>query len=181
MMAALLAAALPERVASAVLLDALWPLPLPVADTFTQLGKFLREYLAAPPTSGGRYRSIEQVVESLCRVTGISARAARPIVERGTVWRDERWQWRVDPRVKLASAFKLSEEQNRLLVEHLTRLPCLLLLAERGFGARLAPNGGLERLAGIGWELLPGSHHFHMEDEAPLIAEKIHRFWQPAG
>lgn len=181
MMSALLAVAMPERVASTVLLDALSPQPLPVADTFAQLGRFLREYLTAPRNSGGRYRSVEQAVETLCRVTGIDPRSARPIVERGTIWRDERWQWRVDPRVKLASAFKLSEAQNAVLLKQLAQLPCLLLLAEGGLGARMAQSGELDRLRGIPWELLPGSHHFHMEAQAPLIADRIHRFWQQAG
>jgi hypothetical protein len=37
-------------------------------------------------------------------------------------------------------------------------------------------NGDLEKLP-LPWQFLPGSHHFHLEEEVALIAERINAFW----
>lgn len=173
--AALLTAAQPARVASTVFLDGLTPPPLPFADTFAQLGRHLEEHLR-PPKAPSRYDSAERALEVRCRVGGIGPDEARPIVERGLVEVDGAWQWRADPRLNLASAFKLSAEHIDVLVQTLAQRPHLLLMAERGLGARL-PDAG--QLAGLNWKCLPGSHHFHLEaDRVAAIAAEIDAFWR---
>jgi hypothetical protein len=39
-------------------------------------------------------------------------------------------------------------------------------------------NGELPGLQQLNWELLDGSHHFHMEEQACAIAERLVRFWR---
>ena len=173
-MSALLAAALPERVISVVMLDAVTPGPVPIDDTFVQLGKFLREHLYSK-RGVARYESIDDALLMRCKMARMSETAARPIVERGIAQRDGAWSWRADPRLHFASAFKLSDAHNRVLRRQLAQLPHLLLLAERGGGRDLGDGAQFE---GLRWELLSGSHHFHMEEEAALIAAKIARFWR---
>jgi pimeloyl-ACP methyl ester carboxylesterase len=176
MIAVLLTAALPERVDSLALLDGFTPQSVPVAETFDQLGRFLREHLAevrAPV----RYPDLERALLVRCRVAGMSERAARPIVERGTRWVDGALQWRADPRLQLASAFKLNPIHNELLLERLAQHNCLLLLAESGLLPHLREAGELEQLRGIAHTVLPGGHHFHLEDAAGAIAARIGAFW----
>ncbi|HSB96014.1 MAG TPA: alpha/beta hydrolase, partial [Spongiibacteraceae bacterium] len=172
--AALLSAALPERISGSIFLDGLTPPPLPTEDTFVQLGRHLREHLQLPKASA-RYESLQRALEVRCRVGAISELAARPIVERGLRHSEGVWQWRADPRLHFASAFKLSAPQIAVLVQALAKIPHLLLLAENGYGARMRSNGDLDNLP-LNWEFLPGSHHFHLEEQVGLIAEKVNRF-----
>lgn len=171
---ALLTAALPQRVASLILLDALRPPPLPLEDTFRQLGEFLRTH-TQPPRSMSCYPSPERALEVRCRVSGMSERAARPIVERGLQRVEAGWQWRADPRLHLPSALKLSAEHNRLLIECVARHAHLLLTAQGGLNRRLEESGEVQ---GLRRDVLPGSHHFHLEDAAAEIAARAAALWR---
>jgi pimeloyl-ACP methyl ester carboxylesterase len=172
--AALLAAALPERISGAIFLDGLTPPPLPIEDTFLQLGRHLREHLQAPKTPT-RYDSIERALQVRCRVGDISERAARPIVERGLQRVGDAWQWRADPRLSYASAFKLGAQHIAVLIQQIAKIPHLLLLAENGMGKGMHNNGVLDNLP-LSWEMLPGGHHFHLEETAAQIAQTINKF-----
>lgn len=172
--AGLLAAALPERILGSIFLDGLTPPPLPIEDTFKQLGRHLREHLG-PPKPAARYESLQRALEVRCRVGGIDEHVARPIVERGLKFIDNEWLWRVDPRLNYASAFKLSAEQITLLIQQLAQQPHLLLLAEHGLAARMRSDGELAN-PNLRREVLPGGHHFHLEERVELIAEKINTF-----
>lgn len=172
--AALLTAAQPARIASTVFLDGLTPPPLAFADTFAQLGRHIEEHLR-PPKPASRYESPQRALEVRCRVGRIGADEAWPIVERGLVEIDGAWQWRADPRLNFASAFKLSAEHIDVLLKTLATRPHLLLMAEQGLGIRLR---GTPQLDGMHWRCLPGSHHFHLEAAAaPTIAAAIGEFW----
>ncbi len=173
--AALLTATLPERVESLVLLDGLAPQTAEVGRYFDQLGNHLREHLAAIGRVGTTYPSAERALQVRCRIAGISERAARPIVERGLMPVDGGVRWRADPRLQLPSAVRLNPAQ---VVELKRRLGqwgrAQLIAAEQGLGQRLRG----ESLAGIELAILPGDHHFHLEDAAAEIARRTLRFWQ---
>lgn len=172
--AGLLTAALPERIFSTVLLDGLTPPPLPIADTFTQLGRHLQEHLREPRVPA-RYESPQRALEVRCRVGAIGAEAAWPIVERGLRLVGDSWQWRADPRLNFASAVKLNAEQIELLLRILSQRPHLLVMAEQGLAQRML---GGDQLKGLNWRCLPGGHHFHLESEAvAAVAGDINRFW----
>jgi pimeloyl-ACP methyl ester carboxylesterase len=172
--AALLTAALPERILGSILLDGLTPPPLPIEDTFSQLGRHLREHLGQPKAAA-RYESLQRALEVRCRVGGIAEAVARPIVERGLKLIDDEWLWRADPRLNYASAFKLSAAQIALLIQQLAIMPHLLLLAENGLAGRMRDNGELANTA-LRYEILPGGHHFHLEERVAVIAERVNSF-----
>jgi hypothetical protein len=114
-------------------------------------------------------------LEVRCRVGKIGADEAGPIVERGLMEVDGEWQWRADPRLNFASAFKLSAEHIAVLLATLKAQPHLLLMAAGGLGQRMQ---GSEALQGLNWECLAGGHHFHLERGAvALIAERIEGFF----
>jgi pimeloyl-ACP methyl ester carboxylesterase len=171
----LLTAALPQRILGTVLLDGLAPPPLPIAETFAQLGRHLEEHLREPRVPA-RYETQQRALEVRCRVGRIGPEAAWPIVERGLLEVDGAWQWRADARLNFASAFKLNAEQIALLLETLGRQPHLLVMAEQGLAQRM--QGG-EQLQGLNWRSLPGGHHFHLETDAvAAVAEEINKFWR---
>jgi pimeloyl-ACP methyl ester carboxylesterase len=172
--AALLTAALPARVNSVVLLDGVTPQVVPLEATFQQLGRSLREHLGERRPLV-RYPDIERALLVRCRVSGMSEACARPIVERGLQWVDGAWQWRADPRLQLASAFKYHPEHNRLLVQQLARHRCLVLLAANGL-PHLREEGLDADVRALRHAILPGGHHFHLEASADAIAAHILEF-----
>lgn len=177
LMSLLLSAAMPERIASVVLLEALWPPPVDVADTAAQLGKHLRENLAVGRKSPPGYASIDEAAAALQRATGMATGTALRLVERGLLQREGRWYWRADPRLRTASAVKFTADHNEAIVRAL-QVPALLLLAENGVGGRAELLQDLSRFSGLDWKRLPGSHHFHMEQQAAMLADMIQAFWQ---
>jgi pimeloyl-ACP methyl ester carboxylesterase len=79
------------------------------------------------------------------------------------------YHWANDPRLTAASAFKLSQGHIDAVMAAIT-MPCLVLLAEQGMGAYPQIEEKLASYASLRYQLLPGSHHFHMEAQAAQIA-----------
>ena len=177
--AALLTATLPERVESLTLLDGIDPEAADVDRYFDQLGRHLRDHLAASGRVGTSYRDRERALQVRCLVGGISEQAARPIVERGLCAVDGGVRWRADPRLQLPSAVRLNPAQ---IAEMKRRLGASgraqLIAAEQGLGRRLSDPRQREQLRGIELALLPGEHHFHLEAAAPEIARRTLQFWR---
>lgn len=175
---ALLATAMPERVNSAVLLDGLRPNPVPETDFAVQLGLFLREHLA-PPRPATIYDSIEKAIKVRCRAGDMNDASAALIAQRGLVQMPDGWCWRHDPRLRFASAVKMSQENIDSVMNKLAQMPHRVFFTEEGLGAVLKAHGELERwLRELNSEMLPGRHHFHMEEPAVELAMKINTFWQ---
>ncbi len=181
--AALLATAMPERATSAVLLDGLRPNPVPEADFSAQLGLFLREHLA-PSRPATVYDSVEKAVKVRCRAGDMSEASAALIAQRGLLKMTEPgtsggWYWRHDPRLRFASAVKMSQENIDSVMNRLAQMPHRVFFTESGLGAVLKAHGEVERWSHeLKIEMLPGRHHFHMEEQATELAEKINAFWQ---
>ncbi|MET0379467.1 MAG: alpha/beta hydrolase [Spongiibacteraceae bacterium] len=174
--ASLLTVTLSERVLSTALLDGFRPDAVPYPQTFTQLAQFLREHLAIADKPRVRYETLERALEVRSRVSGMRAETALPIVERGLQCIEGLWTWRADPRLHLPSAIKLSPEQVQLMQAELAKKHCKLWLAERGMVPWLQ-QGGIDELH-FAKQIMPGSHHFHMEEQAEILAREIVEFWQ---
>lgn len=180
LMSTLLAAAMPERLLSLCLLDGLVPQPVVAGDAAAQLRQFLldqRRERSKPPSL---YASLDQAVAVRCRAAGMSEEAARPIVARGLEMVEGGYRWRSDPRLRLASAFKLTEEHNRALLEALS-CPGLLIAAEGGLGAYQALAEQASAASGLTVERVAGSHHCHLEAGAEDIAKRLVAFIAAAG
>ncbi len=164
-LAPLLAVMAPERVEGLWLIDALGPLGRP-ADTAAEALRSAAEQLHGR----NRYRpqSAATFDDLLARrIKGsrspISTEAARILCERGAEQCDGRWHWRHDPRLLLDSPFYLDEAQIRAILAELAT-PTLLIQGDRGLLA--SRPRALERIAlvkGLGYRILPGGHHIHME------------------
>lgn len=176
MMATLLAASLPERITHLVCIDGLVSEGVPDADVGKQMGKYLRDYASAPSKTAS-YASLEDAIAARCRVMPMLPESARRIVERGTLkGSDGRYRWRSDRRLPMASPVKFTDAQWRALVEGVT-CPGLMVLAEQGFGPRLASmlDGYQHNLSICS---VAGGHHLHMDEGAAAISEAIRAFLQ---
>jgi pimeloyl-ACP methyl ester carboxylesterase len=180
MIGVLLAAAVPERVSALVLLDGSIPPDVPAEDAPQQLAKHLRDHSRIRGLEERQrslsYASLDDAVAARVRASGLPEYAARLLVERGLVENgDGRFIWRADSRLRGASAVRFSEAQGLAFLAAI-ECPVLLLMALQGLGAQAEHVRLLERVPNIDLRLLPGKHHFHMEEEASLLAELISGF-----
>jgi len=172
----ILASAIPDRILHLVLLDAATPEPQPEENFSKQLGQFLRDKPRLLKKEARIYASMDEAVSARTR-NGLSARAAKILAKRGLIKHEEGgYVWSSDPRLYGASAVKLTKGQNRAILQNLT-MPTLMLQAETGLARKY--SGLLEseqNSSGIHIETMPGGHHFHMEEDAANVADRITRF-----
>lgn len=172
---ALFASAFPERVGQLVLLDALFPAPVEEREFPTQLRRYVEDKRRWLGYEGRVFESLARALESRgAAESGDEGLAA--IVQRNLASRPGGWAWRTDPRLRGASAVKMSLGHIEAMLEALA-MPTLLLLAEAGFAGR-AELTALARghIRQLELERFAGGHHFHLEPAAPALAERIARF-----
>ena len=165
----LLGATSAGRVQSMLLLDGLWPMSVKIEDTAKQLASFIHQRRSLAEKKLPSYHTVDEAISARCRSAGMSELAARPIVERGLRHRGECYCWTSDARLTIASAFKLSVGHIDALIGAIA-IPSLLVLAEKGMGGHPEVIKQLSAYPVIEHQLLPGSHHFHLEAQAAEIA-----------
>lgn len=161
--ATLFAATFPERVRRLVLIEGLGPPATAGREAPEQLRKAIDDMQALAGKTMPLYTAPEQAIEARTRgFGGLSHDCARLLCERG-LYRDQHgWRWRTDPRLRLASSLRLSEEQVEGFIRGI-RAPVLLLVGEQGMGGSGAFDHRLEWLGQYRLQRLPGRHHLHME------------------
>ncbi len=176
--ATLLAAAVPERVTALTLLEGFLPLSEQAENAPAQLSQFLQDTLAAPGKRAPSHPDRAAAAAARARRAGMSLPTAEMLLERGVRDEDGKCRWRSDPRVTGASAFKLDRARNNAFLRAL-QAPTLLILAQKGLAGMSELRKMCENCPQAVMSVLPGRHHFHMEEEqAPAVAERLRRFLQ---
>ncbi len=161
--AALVAAARPERIERLLLIEGLGPL----GDDGTRTLQRFRD--ALQPRGERRkplrvFRDIAQAVEARSLASGLPTELARPIVERGLEQAGDGWRWRSDPRLTRPSAVRLAETQVHALLRGITA-PAALLLAQPA--TPYLPEATMQAraacVAHIAIDHMDGGHHLHLE------------------
>lgn len=176
--AAQLAAAMPERVERLVLVEGVVPPDTPPADPAQRLGKALQEQLAHASRRKPLYADRAQAVRARSQSRlPVSESAAWLLAERGLVAAENGFTWRTDNRLTLTTPLRLEPPQALELVRQV-QCPALLVVAEQGLLA--SREGSLEHLP-FERVRLPGGHHLHLDDNegASLVAACINRFFTP--
>jgi pimeloyl-ACP methyl ester carboxylesterase len=173
--ATLLASAFPERVRHLVLLDAVSPHAIVQEQFPQQLRTALQDKQTLLDKPQRIFPSIENAVAS--RSNGsLSAASARVLVERNLRPCDQGVTLTTDPRLRGASAVKLTQVQTQAVLQALS-MPTMLLLARDS--ATQAPQM-LEHaqrfLDPALIHTIEGGHHFHMESGVDEVAQQMHRF-----
>jgi pimeloyl-ACP methyl ester carboxylesterase len=168
--ASLVAAAVPERIERLWLIEGLGPL----GDDGTHTLQRYRDALAAPPADGKTlrvFRDADQATRARAMASGLDARLARPIVERGLREVEDGWQWRSDPRLVRSSAIRLAETQIRALLAGI-EAPVALLLSQPA--TPYLPAAMMHARAAcvprIAIEHLAGGHHLQLEHPQAVAA-----------
>ncbi|MGH1373510.1 MAG: alpha/beta fold hydrolase [Cellvibrionaceae bacterium] len=169
----LAAGTFPERISHLALLDGMLPQPMAADQAPQQLAQSIKD------TQRQRRQSVYDDLEPMiqARMHGLwslSRSAATALVERGVIKNsDGGYRWSSDPLLKAASSMKLTREQSEAFVERI-EAPVKLLLAEGGTVARYPDQ--IKALDTFAPEVLAGTHHFHMEEQAELVAERLLAF-----
>lgn len=174
--ASVLAAARPERVEKLLLIEALGPLAFKPGSAVAALRTGLDERAAAGDKQLRRFSDLASAVAARARANGLSEGVARLLVERSLRAVDGGFEWRSDPRLKIASPLRIHED---LIREWLAAIdaPTLLIAADPSppyfdTDTRHARMTCVRQLHEV---VLPGNHHLHMEDPAP-VADAIRAF-----
>jgi len=170
----LLASAIPERISHLALLDAIMPGPIKHSQTSTQLRQYILDKKKHLHRTHKLIASMDEAIERRCIAARMSHETAKPIVERNLNSEKEGIRWSTDPRLHGASAFKLTDLHIQAVMDTLS-VPCRLLLAEDGLGAKKI-KAAVEEYPNIVTRSIPGSHHFHLESSATAIAEIFSEF-----
>ncbi|WP_421236516.1 alpha/beta fold hydrolase [Aeromonas jandaei] len=156
----------PEQVERLVLLEGLGPLTQPDEAVPAQIKRAILNRSRTRERSAAGFASIDEAVAARCKVADITPEAARLICERQLEERAGRWQWRSDPRLRDLSPLRMSEGQAQALIKAIG-CPVLFIRGEQGFAELEAQwqlrQGAFRQIEQV---ILPGNHHFHMENGA---------------
>ncbi|MEP5569627.1 MAG: alpha/beta hydrolase [Halioglobus sp.] len=174
--ASLLAASFPERIHRLVLLDGVAPPPLDANEFVDQMRRYVLEKKRLQNRRTRVYAS-EDLAVSAREEQGLNAQASQLIVSRNLMSVDGGYTWTTDPRLRGASAMKMTTSQVDTVLQAL-HMPTLLLMADEGLSAshtsKFTSLG--ERIPGVMLETFPGGHHFHMEQGVATLATRIQLF-----
>lgn len=156
----------PDQVARLIMLEGLGPLSQPDEEVPAQLRRAILNRSRTRQRSANGFASIDEAVAARCKVADITPQAARLICERQLEQRAGRWHWRSDPRLRDLSPLRMSEGQAQALIRAIC-CPVLFIRGAQGFAA-LQEQWQLRQTAfhQIEQVILPGNHHFHMENAA---------------
>lgn len=172
----LLASAFPERVLHLVLLDAVAPDAV-AEDRFpVQLRTALLDKQRLMNKANRVFATQEEAVASRS-TRGLSAEAAKLLVERNISDRSEGLEWMTDPRLRGASAVKMTPGQIQAVMKALS-MPTLLLLAEdTPLQYREVAAAASRYIENLKVQTIDGGHHFHMEALVGEVAQRIQAFF----
>lgn len=176
MVAMVAAGAWPRRVSTLILLDGIWPDPTEEERAPKQLGRSVRQMLSPNRKKATVYESWDKaIVARMNSFWPINRESSEALAERGLIARDGGYVWRADPKLQLPSAVKLTQGQIHAFVHEITA-QCLLVLAEQGIMTKFEGlTQELSHFPKVEVKTVPGSHHFHMEGAAAIIATAINK------
>ena len=171
----LLASAFPERVCRLVLLDAVVPAAVPEQDFPVQMRKALQDKARLLNRSSRIFPSVDDAVMTRTE-RGLPSDAAITLVERNLRECPGGLTWTTDPRLRGASAVKLSEGHIRAVLSAL-EMPTLLLMAQATEGrAREMLEYVQLHISHLALDTFEGGHHFHMEANVGKVAQRVQQF-----
>lgn len=174
----LLASAFPERVRGIVLLDAVSPEAVAEARFPTQLRTALDDKRRLLNRANRVFSTLDAAVDSRA-INGLPTQAARMLTERNLRSVEDGVTWTTDPRLRGASAVKLTEGHIRAVLQGLT-MPVLLMLASHSPQTSSHASRWREHVSSqikhLVLQEISGGHHFHMESCVNVVAQHIEEF-----
>ena len=178
--ASLFAGAFPGVLRALVLVEGLGPLSEAAEEAPARLRRALEGMGLLGEKEKRLYASRKEAVQArMGGFGGLGEQAAGLLCERALQAVEGGWQWRADPRLRLATPLRMTEEQVASFLRAI-ECPVLLISGDQGLGAgdafvhRTALVPDLEEVR------LEGSHHLHMENPVP-VADALRGFLHRGG
>lgn len=159
--AAALAASLPSRIGSLILIDGLGP-PIARPEDYTrQLRQNLRCRQTSLKSNLPVYRSAEEAAQVRSLIAKMPLDAARLIAERDLLETSTGLMSRSDPRLHLKSHLSATAEQVQVLLESIES-PTLLIKPDAGFMSETSDLSLAKHIRNFQVAEISGGHHAHM-------------------
>ncbi|HVI03189.1 MAG TPA: alpha/beta fold hydrolase [Enhygromyxa sp.] len=171
--ATLVAGTVPERIDRCVLIEGIGPMVEQPSEAARRLARALRAEQRKQDASKRLFADLDSAVERLREAATMQPESARILVERGLERVDGGWTWRADPRLRIDSRVRLSEEQVHAFLRAI-QCPVLLISASHGWPHDVeAMRRRVEAIASLTRVELPGNHHLHLDDAEAVAAAII--------
>jgi pimeloyl-ACP methyl ester carboxylesterase len=168
--ASTLAGTFPDRIERLALVEGLGPVAEPARDGPERFAKALAAEADKRESTPTVHESQTAAIDRLARATGLPRTVAATLAPRGLRAVDGGVTWRSDPRLRLPSRLRLTEE---LVQGFLRRIACPVLVVRGTRGSPFSPRVGSERLTALRDARLvecEGGHHVHMESPVEVAA-----------
>ena len=175
--ASLAAGAFPERMSHLVLLDGLGPQSAAAAGAPEAYARHFLEVTRLTRKAAPMYPDISNMAERLAKIVpNMSEANAALLLARGTRRIGSKITWAADPRLRGASALRLTEAQ---VLAYLRGIACPTLLVQALDGYPFEPTqmqGRVDVVQHLHHVQVPGGHHAHLETPEP-VAQLINEFF----
>ncbi len=173
--ATLFASTFPERVRHLMLLDGVSPEAVAAQEFPLQMRRAMHDKASLQTRANRIFASVEAAVASTPD-RGLSAAAIRLLVERNLCDCPSGVTWTTDPRLRGASAVKLTQGQSLAVLNALS-MPTLLMLS-RATSTQVPQmlEFAQHSIEGLTVHLVEGGHHFHMECCVSAVARRLQYF-----
>lgn len=174
MVSMIMAGSWPERITDLVLLDGMFPEFTPEEKAPEQLQKSIRSLLSPHRKRATVYQTWDAAIAArMNSMWAVERSTSEALAERGVKAVEGGYIWQADPKLQLPSAVKLTKGFVQAYLRGI-EANTLLIVAEEGIAKQFENSREqLEFFPKIDVKTLPGKHHFHMEGQAPAIAELI--------
>jgi len=166
-LASYVAAIAPDRIQNLLLIDGLGTLSSPADNCCDNLRQSVLEMSQPQVSSPTMYETFDRAVAVRARFGlggALSVEAASYLCERGLVKVDDGFFWLTDPRLRMTSAIRLTEEMVMALLQRI-EAPTLLLRADSGlFSEGCQYESRFNAVQTLCCEFLAGNHHLHLEE-----------------
>lgn len=178
--ATFVAAAFPDRIDRLILIEGLGSNTSRPQEAPSVIRKAVEEMRQAATKRKPVYDTHNDAIRARSQaIGGISLEAARHLCSRGLENIGDGFTWRSDPRLKLSSVIRLTEEMVTACLEKLS-MPVLLILGRHSFFAtEKTLQQRAAQIPALQQKVLDGNHHLHLEpDTHAAVAKALQSFLQ---
>jgi len=172
--ASIFAAAQPESVQTLLLIESLGPLTAAPEAALEQLRRGMSQRATFNTKLLRVFPDASIAVRARMQANDLSEAAASALVERGLAAVPGGWSWSSDPRLTLASPLRYTEAQIQTILRGI-QAPTLVVLAqpETSYLPAALMQARAACVADVTLHYLPGNHHLHLENAAPVAAAML--------
>jgi pimeloyl-ACP methyl ester carboxylesterase len=178
--ASIFSAVFPERIGRLIMIDGIGPLAEEARQQPSRMRRSLERLGRRLDQPGRVHRHIDQLIDARMGAGDLERASANLLVARNVRSVDDGVEWRTDPRLRWPSPLYMSEDQVMAFLSALI-VPSLLIIASAGvLAGRATTAPRIAAIHDLRVQRLPGRHHLHMDDPAP-VAAVLNDFLAPTG